>query len=302
MADTDVDTDAGEGESRKKRARVETLEVILRKQIEEYRCPITVELIACPVTAEDGQHYERAAITRWLKDHATSPVTNEPMGATLLPSHQASNVISGLISSGVVSPSDEAAWQVRKGLHVNDVRPNGVASTTEAMRCFERAKSLGSDDGKFHYARLLMQQAADAGHAEAAQYVAVVSSPLRDDLAGSYFSSADRGYKITVTPDRAVTFNGVIGVISHIIEESDILSFNGWDLDEEKSTPGRLLWKSRVPLNNPDGTEVDEPMIWWFRIDSTDVLPNYFSEVSDGGVGDGDDDDDDDDNDDNDGE
>ncbi len=40
-----------------------------------YYCPITTELMKDPVSAEDGHTYERAAITEWLTNKDTSPVT-----------------------------------------------------------------------------------------------------------------------------------------------------------------------------------------------------------------------------------
>ena len=42
-------------------------------------CPITHELFRDPVVARDGQTYEREAIEHWLREHNTSPVTNEAM-------------------------------------------------------------------------------------------------------------------------------------------------------------------------------------------------------------------------------
>lgn len=42
---------------------------------ESFSCPITGEVMHDPVTCSDGFSYERAAITEWLCDHATSPCT-----------------------------------------------------------------------------------------------------------------------------------------------------------------------------------------------------------------------------------
>eukprot|EP00727_Mastigamoeba_balamuthi_P000763 m51a1_g10684 hypothetical protein (1658) ;mRNA; r:98094-104684 len=53
----------------------------------EYVCPITMDLMADPVFAEDGFVYEGAAIRRWLGSHGTSPMTGAAMGATLVPCH-----------------------------------------------------------------------------------------------------------------------------------------------------------------------------------------------------------------------
>lgn len=47
-------------------------------------CPITCELLFDPVILADGHTYERWAITEWLEDHDTSPVTNELLSSKLL--------------------------------------------------------------------------------------------------------------------------------------------------------------------------------------------------------------------------
>eukprot|EP01126_Amoeba_proteus_P056760 TRINITY_DN717_c0_g1_i1.p1 TRINITY_DN717_c0_g1~~TRINITY_DN717_c0_g1_i1.p1 ORF type:complete len:624 (-),score=111.90 TRINITY_DN717_c0_g1_i1:373-2145(-) len=46
---------------------------------ESFRCPITQELMKDPVIDLDGNSFERAAIEDWLKRHATSPITRNPM-------------------------------------------------------------------------------------------------------------------------------------------------------------------------------------------------------------------------------
>lgn len=38
-------------------------------------CPILCDIMTDPVTTADGHSYERSAITKWLKQHTTSPVT-----------------------------------------------------------------------------------------------------------------------------------------------------------------------------------------------------------------------------------
>ena len=41
--------------------------------------PFLQEYFEDPVRAADGRAYERYAIEQWLKEHDTSPMTNEPM-------------------------------------------------------------------------------------------------------------------------------------------------------------------------------------------------------------------------------
>jgi hypothetical protein len=54
------------------------------KQPNKYLCMITRQLMADPVSAPDGQIYERNAIETWLSGNATSPVNREPMTADQL--------------------------------------------------------------------------------------------------------------------------------------------------------------------------------------------------------------------------
>ena len=49
-------------------------------QIEdEFRCPITHEIMNFPVIAADGFSYEQAAIERWLQERKTSPLTGQAL-------------------------------------------------------------------------------------------------------------------------------------------------------------------------------------------------------------------------------
>ena len=46
---------------------------------ESFCCPITHDLMEDPVQCSDGRTYDRSAITRWLQNHDTSPMTNLPL-------------------------------------------------------------------------------------------------------------------------------------------------------------------------------------------------------------------------------
>jgi hypothetical protein len=51
-------------------------------------CPITQDVMDDPVTAKDGYTYDRRAITEWLRNKSTSPMTNAPLPSKeLLPNH-----------------------------------------------------------------------------------------------------------------------------------------------------------------------------------------------------------------------
>ena len=126
-----------------KRARVDAA---LRSQLEEHRCPITLELMVDPVVAPDGRLYEREAITRWLDTTnrvvvGRSPATNEMMVGELIPIHPVRNAIEALVKGGCVEPEDEAPWQMRRG-RMLEARGDRAG----AAKCFERARALGYED------------------------------------------------------------------------------------------------------------------------------------------------------------
>ena len=49
---------------------------------------------AVPVPPSDGYSYERSAITAWLQERSSSPMTNEPLAAlVLVPNHALRSLI-----------------------------------------------------------------------------------------------------------------------------------------------------------------------------------------------------------------
>ncbi|OQR99590.1 hypothetical protein ACHHYP_05546 [Achlya hypogyna] len=57
-------------------------------ELKSFVCPITRAVMIDPVVAMDGHSYERAAIAEWLREHLTSPATNQLLPSTLLlPNH-----------------------------------------------------------------------------------------------------------------------------------------------------------------------------------------------------------------------
>ena len=86
----------------------------------EYRCPITQELPVDPVVAEDGQAYERTAIEDWFERRAEeggpikSPMTNEPIGKTLVPAVQTRSAIERLINKGIIHGEAATTWTTKQ--------------------------------------------------------------------------------------------------------------------------------------------------------------------------------------------
>ena len=79
----------------------------------ELVCPITFSLPVDPVTAEDGNVYERSAIEEWLKQQHKSPVTNLAMGTRLLPALQVKNMIRTMVASGALTGDKVDAWKLK---------------------------------------------------------------------------------------------------------------------------------------------------------------------------------------------
>ena len=60
---------------------------------DEYRCPITMEVMQDPVLASDGNAYERSAITAWLERSSKSPLTRQPLEQALFPNRNLKKLI-----------------------------------------------------------------------------------------------------------------------------------------------------------------------------------------------------------------
>ena len=80
----------------------------------ELVCPITFSLPVNPVTAEDGNVYERSAIEEWLEQQHKSPVTNLAMGTKLLPALQVKNMIRTMVALGALTGDKVDAWKLKR--------------------------------------------------------------------------------------------------------------------------------------------------------------------------------------------
>ena len=84
--------------------------------VNEFICPISLDLPLDPVTAEDGRIYERESIAAHIASQGAalrSPVTNEPMGPRLFPSKQARNLIERMMRSGAITGDTATRWTER---------------------------------------------------------------------------------------------------------------------------------------------------------------------------------------------
>ena len=215
-----------------KRARVDAA---LDAQIEEHRCPITLELMVDPVAAPDGRLYEREAITRWLDTTnrvvvGRSPATNEMMVGEIIPIHPVRSAIEALVKGGCVEPADEAPWQMRRG-RLLEARGDRAGAAT----CFERARALGHEDD----ALLLLREAA-AACPDAKRALAE---------AGEVWRTA--GGRLSWGPESRRYDPRRLDVV--VSGERDVDVDAGWRLDARASTKSALVWRR------------EGETVWWVR-------------------------------------
>ncbi|PAN33544.1 hypothetical protein PAHAL_6G028400 [Panicum hallii] len=74
---------------------------------DDFRCPITLEVMTDPVILPSGHTFERRSIQRWLDGgHLTCPVTNLPLPPSppLIPNHALRRLIAAVAPSAVAAP------------------------------------------------------------------------------------------------------------------------------------------------------------------------------------------------------
>ena len=106
---------------------------------DELICPITLELFRDPVRAKDGHVYERQAITRWILQHGTSPMTREPLQIKdLQPDEQLKSLARARRGSTVSYSSHNEQVTLppvqRLGRYSHRVAPEGI-SIPRTMNC-----------------------------------------------------------------------------------------------------------------------------------------------------------------------
>lgn len=239
-------------------ARDETSPKLLSSLHDEFKCPISMELMVDAVVASDGRLYERTEIERWLSCKGTSPLTQAPMhAASVVACHPVRNAIEALVSNGSVAPSDEALYQLRRGKLAH---AKGDEATARAS--FARAADLGNSDAKFLYALSLLEDAAPSSPEAAALLSRTKPLGTVSSLAG-HFATSFCDELIEVRTDGTVLFNGELHPDNRIHERPNgLFQFNHWLLDLDASNHARLLW-TRPKLGDPH-----EPhRIWWFAYD-----------------------------------
>ena len=77
-----------------------------------FTCSITGGTFVDPVIADDGHTYERTAISRWLRDHDTSPLTNKNLRSKkLVPNHTLQSIIAAWKEQGYQHQAEHANFK-----------------------------------------------------------------------------------------------------------------------------------------------------------------------------------------------
>ena len=117
-------------------------------------CPITLELPFDPVTAMDGQVYEREAIAKHIANHCVdlrSPITNKGMGTLLLPAPRHKNIIEVSIENRAITGELAKSWISKRTYKkkVDAMTERATGGDTVAMAWLCKAFFFGKSNGCF---------------------------------------------------------------------------------------------------------------------------------------------------------
>lgn len=105
---------------------------------DDFRCPMSLELMKDPVIVSTGQTYERASIQKWLNaGHKTCPKTQQPLTHTALtPNYVLKSLIQQWCeSNGVELPRQQGAGQDNKSNnHKSDCDRAGIELLLQKLR------------------------------------------------------------------------------------------------------------------------------------------------------------------------
>lgn len=114
---------------------------VLERIVEQYRCPITKQLLVDPVVAEDGHFYEREALMRWL---ATRKGAGAPMG-TVMGVPGLRQTLDDLVSVGLLNDGESHQFFLARGqeraLRTGQVRPDFDGATQDLGRARKFART-----------------------------------------------------------------------------------------------------------------------------------------------------------------
>ncbi|PAN26269.1 hypothetical protein GQ55_4G370900 [Panicum hallii var. hallii] len=104
---------------------------------DEFRCPISLELMQDPVIVSSGQTYERSCIQKWLDSgHKTCPKTQQPLSHTsLTPNFVLKSLIAQWCeANGIELPKNKANSRDKKSAKSSDYDHAGLVSLMTRLR------------------------------------------------------------------------------------------------------------------------------------------------------------------------
>jgi hypothetical protein len=104
---------------------------------DEFRCPISLELMQDPVIVSSGQTYERSCIQKWLDSgHKTCPKTQQPLSHTsLTPNFVLKSLISQWCeANGIELPKNKQNSRDKKAAKSSDYDHAGLVSLMNRLR------------------------------------------------------------------------------------------------------------------------------------------------------------------------
>lgn len=157
---------------------------------EEFRCPISLQLMYDPVIISSGQTYERVCIEKWFKDgHNTCPKTQQQLDHIgLTPNY----CVKGLIAS----------WCEQNGIQVPDGPPDSLDLNYWRLVVSEREATDSRSLGSVNSIQL-----------KEVKVVPLVESSTLEELAGNEMSTEDDGLLQEAEADESGRYESLLAVL-----------------------------------------------------------------------------------------
>lgn len=136
---------------------------------DDFRCPISLELMTDPVILPSGHTFERRSIQRWLDGgHLTCPVTNLPLPPSppLIPNHALRRLIAAVSPSAAAAPiaAADGAREAKESAAAGTGSPSSVLALLRLAKSGAAGRREVLDSGS---AAVLLRHAASGDEAAA---------------------------------------------------------------------------------------------------------------------------------------
>jgi Mg-chelatase subunit ChlD len=185
----------------------------------EWRCPITRELMIDPVIGPDGQTYERRAIEEWLKINTTSPVTRERMtSTTLIPNIALRNTIEKYAPSDELQEINKRINDAINNINGNDSNNDIVIDDKSHLNDEINLKLFRKEDldGDVHFQLSLIPP--ENGQRKGSVFICVI------DVSGSMHTSVSQNNIETDGFSRLDLVKHSMNTIIHVLNANDYLA------------------------------------------------------------------------------